>query len=89
MHDYLNYLNPQVLYSHQNDLLKLPVESDEIREVIFNLNKDKSPGQDGLTSEFYQTFWTRLVPILKVYLNIFNEGTLSQSMRNGLITFNL
>ena len=55
--------------------------------MIFNLNKDKSSGQDGLTSEFYQTFWPRLVPILKeVYLNTSNEGSLSKSMRNGLIT---
>ena len=85
--DYLNDFHPSTLNSQQNDLLKQPIQSEEIREVIFNLNKDKSPGQDGLTSEFYQTFWPRLVPILKeVYLNIFNEGSLSQSMRNGLIT---
>ena len=51
------------------------------------MNKDKSLGQDGITSEFYQRFWPRLVPILvEVYTNIFYTGQLADTMKNGLIT---
>ena len=65
------------LNQEEIEIMKNPNTSTEIEAVIRNLPKNKSPGPDGLTGEFYQTFREEIVPILlKLFQNIAEERTL-------------
>ena len=64
-----------------------PITSTEIEAVVKNLPKNKSPGPDGITGEFYQTFREELMPILlKFFPKTAEEGTLSKSFYKATIT---
>ena len=77
MDRFLEKFNLARLNQEEIEIMDNPITSTEMETVIKNLSKNKSPGPDGFTGEFYQTFREELMPILlKLFLIIAEEGTL-------------
>ena len=83
----LEKFNLPRLNQEEIEIMNNPITNTEIDIVIKNLLKNKSPGPDGFTGEFYQTFREEVRPILlKLSQKIPEEGTLPNSFYKATIT---
>ena len=64
MDRFLEKFNVSRLNQEKIETMNNPNTSTEIEAVIKNFPKNKSPGTDGFTGEFYQTFREEIMPIL-------------------------
>ena len=84
---FLEKFNIPRLNQKEIEIMTNPITSTEIEAVVENLPKYKSPGSDGFTREFYQTFREELTPILlKLFQKIAEAGTLPNSFDEATIT---
>ena len=64
MDRFLEKFNLPRLNQEETEIMSNPITSTEIEAMIKNLPKNKSPGPDSFTGEFYQTLREELMPIL-------------------------
>ena len=71
---------PKLVQNNQNEKLIKPINKNELKEAIDQMENDKSPGIDGIPIEFYKTFYDKIEKdLLQIYNNIlFTEKTLQK-----------
>ncbi|CAM2098828.1 unnamed protein product [Caretta caretta] len=69
------------------DRLELPLTLAEFSEALRRMPTNKSPGMDGLTVEFYRTFWDILGPdLVTVWTEPLQSGVLPLSCRRAVLS---
>ena len=84
---FLEKFNLPRLSQEEMEIMNISITSTEIEAVIRSPPKNKSPGPDGFTGEFHQTFREALMPsLLKLFQKIAEEGILPNSFYEATIT---
>ena len=87
MDKFLEKYNLPRLNQEEIENMNRAITSNEIGTVIKNLPTNRSPGPDGFTGEFYQTFREELTTtLLKLFQKIAEEGTLPNPFYEATIT---
>ena len=83
---FINSLSSQISQQQQVSM-DLPITLAEVKEALFSVSKNKSPGFDGLPYEFYSTFFDILgTDLVDVFNECFSKGSLTPSQAIGVIT---
>ncbi|BFZ21637.1 hypothetical protein BsWGS_24676 [Bradybaena similaris] len=79
--------NCKKLSETEKEALNTELTLTDITQAVQHMQKNKTPGPDGLTIEFYQHFFPILGPLLlKVYHESFHRQTLPSSYNTSFIT---
>ena len=85
MEELLNNINTQIT-ENDKQYLDSPIIASEVKDALDNISLNKSPGLDGLTKEFYETFWEELEPFYEQVINeIFETGEQTNLQKKGLV----
>ncbi len=84
---YLDDVNCNNLSQNEKSMCDATPTMEECKNAVFCMKKGKSPGSDGLPSEFYTCFWSAINKLFyDVLLCIFEKKEMSFSQRLSIIT---
>ena len=83
---FLNFNAPKLSES-ERVFCEAPITLEELTKALNSMENNKSPGFDGLSTNFYKHFWPLLGDKLVIVYNYaFQSGCLSVSQRRGVIS---
>ena len=83
---FLNSLSTKTLSNEQYDLCKNIKCETDLFSSMKSMKNNKTPGNDGLSKEFYKTFWDELkTPLMESVNKTFHTNTLNISKRQAVI----
>ena len=83
---FLNLVSIPQLTEDQSKDCEFILSEKDLLLVLKSMPNNKSPGNDGLTKEFYEVFWDDLkTPLLSSFKSAFVKGELSISQKQAVI----
>ena len=65
-----------------------PLTEEDCLETLKTFSTNKTPGNDGILFEFYQTIWNRIkIPLVNSFNSAFELDELGPSQRQAVITY--
>ena len=87
LNDFIQNLEIPRLSNEEQATFEHDLTVQETKNVLHSFEKNKTPGEDGFTKEFHETFFDLLRQNLLVsYNEAFQKGSLSVSQRRGVIS---
>ena len=84
--NFLDTLNLPIISDEHKKHCDADISADDLKKSLFSMSNNKTPGNDGLTAEFYKYFWEDLKDILlESYKYSRTVGELSTSQRQAII----
>ena len=75
------------LPSEDADTCDEDISAEELKNALFAMESNKSPGSDGITAEFYKTFWHVYIDIFERLIHeILHNNELCNSMKTSTLT---
>lgn len=76
----LNKVQTSITEQLNLDLLK-PIQDEEVKFALFQMNPDKAPGPDGMTPGFFQKYWSIVgADLIKIVRDFFDTGQLTNDL---------
>ena len=76
----------KLLTNDQKQMCDAPISLNELSKAVKQLKKNKSPGEDGITAEFYLKFWDMISKeFIQVVKEIEDTQSLCFSLNRGII----
>ena len=91
LRNYLLILKLESVLSHEeNENLERDVTESEIKSAIDMAKNNKSPGEDGIISEFYKDIWYLIKDeFIGLIEEVFENNELSETQNRGIISLSL
>ena len=87
INDYLESSDLSGLSASERDMCDMDITEKEVDNAVVNLKKDKSPGYDGLSAEFYQKHWDVLKkPFMNMLRETYGKGEMPETMNQSVVT---
>jgi hypothetical protein len=79
--------NAKRLSDEDKQICDSPITVDDCTAIVKTLKNNKTPGTDGLNSEFYKVFWSRIKQlVIDSFLYALESGELSVDQKRAVIT---
>ena len=63
--------------------MQRPVTTEEVKNAVFSMHPDKSPGPNGMTPAFYQKYWTIIWnDVFKLVDRLFRDGDINPYLKS-------